>query len=168
VRPDPRSSLSAADLQEQMDFVLGLRRDLDRLAETVEQVRSVREQLRSRNQLLKANPAAAELVKTGEALAAACDDLEGRLHNPTAQVSYDILAMKGGTRLYSKLAPLYTWAHEADGRPTQGMKEMAAEHRRELDGLAGEWKALVAGQLSSLNQRARELNLGFVLVDGSK
>jgi photosystem II stability/assembly factor-like uncharacterized protein len=168
LRPDPRSSVPMADLQEQMAFVLGLRDDLDRLSRTVEQIRSVREQVRSRNGLLKGKEEAAELVKAGESLIAKCDDLEGRLHNPTAQVSYDILAMKGGTRLYSKLAPLYTWAHEADGRPTQGMKEMAAEHRQELDRLAGEWKALVAGDLAALNARARELNLGFVLVNGGK
>ena len=117
-----------------MDFVLGLRDDLNRLSRTVEQLRSVREQLRSRNALLGPLKAAAPLVKAGASLVAKCDDLEGRLHNPTAQVSYDILAMKGGTRLYSKLAPLYNWALEADGRPTQGMKEMAAEHRRSWTG----------------------------------
>ena len=168
VKPDPRVSLPAADLQAQMDFVLGLRGELDRLARTVEQIRSVREQLRSRNELLRGNPAAVELVKAGEAIVAKCDDLEGRLHNPTAQISYDILAMKGGTQLYSRLAPLYSWAHEADGRPTQGMQEMAAEHQKELDRLAGEWQSLVAGDVASLNTRARELNLGFVLVGGSR
>jgi len=168
VRPDPRSGLAAADLQEQMDFVLGLRDDLNRLSRTVEQVRSVRDQLRSRNVLLANAQGASELVKTGADLALKCDDLEGRLHNPTAQVSYDILAMKGGTRLYSKLCPLYNWALEGEGRPTQGMKEMAAEHRKELDGLVAEWRGLVAGEIAALNVRARELNLGFVLVDGDK
>ena len=76
--------------------------------------------------------------------------------------------MKGGTRLYSTLAPLYTWAHEADGRPTQGMKEMAAEHRKELDQLTGEWGSLVSGDIAALNAKARELSLGFVLVGGGK
>jgi hypothetical protein len=147
-----------------MDFVLGLRDDLNRLARTVEAIRSVREQVLARNALLKGNEAARELVQSGEALSAKCDDLEGRLHNPKAQISYDILAMKGGTQLYSKLAPLYSWAHEADGRPTQGMREMAAEHRKELDRLTGEWQALVAGEVAALNTRARELGLGFVLV----
>ena len=168
MKPDPRVSIPAADLQAQMEFVLGLRGELDRLARTVEQVRAVRDQLRSRNELLRSNPAAGELVKAGEAIVAKCDDLEGQLHNPTAQISYDILAMKGGTQLYSKLAPLYSWAHEADGRPTQGMTEMAAEYKKELDRLAGEWQSLVAGDVAALNTRARELNLGFVLVGGSR
>ncbi|HEY5907004.1 MAG TPA: hypothetical protein VIZ31_03115, partial [Vicinamibacteria bacterium] len=168
VRPDPRSGLSAADLQEQMDFVLGLRDDLQRLSRTVEQVRSVRDQLRSRNLLLAQSAGASELVKAGAALADKCDDLEGRMHNPSAQVSYDILAMKGGARLYSRLAPLYNWALEGEGRPTQGMKEMAAEHRKELEGLLAEWRSLVAGEIAALNAKARELSLGFVLVDGTK
>jgi hypothetical protein len=168
VSPDPRSGRSAADLQEQMDFALGLRDDLQRLSRTVEQVRSVRDQLRSRNLLLAQSAGASELVKAGAALADKCDDLEGRMHNPSAQVSYDILAMKGGARLYSRLAPLYSWALEGEGRPTQGMKEMAAEHRKELEGLLAEWRSLVAGEIAALNAKARELSLGFVLVDGHK
>jgi photosystem II stability/assembly factor-like uncharacterized protein len=168
VKPDPRLSLSPADLLAQMDFVLGLREDLSRLTRTVEQIRSVREQVQSRDALLKDNAAAAELRKSGEALVAQCDSLERRLHNPTAQVSYDILAMKGGTQLYSKLAPLYTWAHEADGVPTQGMKELAAEHRKELDQLTSEWQALVSGGIAAFNAKARELSLGFVLVGAGK
>jgi hypothetical protein len=168
VKPDPRVAVPAADLQAQMDFVLGLRDELNRLARTVEQIRSVREQVHSRNELLRGNPAAAELVQAGEGIAVKCDDLEGRLHNPKAQISYDILAMKGGAQLYSRLAPLYSWAHEADGRPTQGMMEMATDHKRELDRLVGEWQSLVAGDIAALNTRARELNLGFLLVGGSR
>jgi hypothetical protein len=168
VGPDPRSEATADDLQAQMDFVLGLRDELDRLSRTVEQIRSVREQIRARNALLAQVKAAAELVRSGEAVAARCDDLEGRLHNPTAQISYDILAMKGGTRLYSKLAPLYNWAMEGEGRPTQGMREMAAEHKKELDALVGEWKGLLAGEVAALNVKAREQGLGFVLVDAGR
>ena len=41
---------------------------------------------------------------------------------------------------------------------------MAAEHRQELDRLTGEWGALVSGEIAALNTKARELNLGFVLV----
>jgi hypothetical protein len=45
---------------------------------------------------------------------------------------------------------------------------MAEEHRKELDRLACEWQSLLAGDIAALNTRARELNLGFVLVGGSR
>ena len=51
--------------------------------------------------------------------------------------------MPGGAQLYSRLGPLYSWAREGDGRPTQGMREVYAEQRKELDGLVAEWKAVV-------------------------
>jgi hypothetical protein len=77
-------------------------------------------------------------------------------------VTYDILAMKGGARLYSKLVPLYSWAAEGDGAPTQGMREMQAEHARELTQLEDEWKGLVAGDLAEINRKARDLGLELV------
>jgi hypothetical protein len=46
---------------------------------------------------------AAEVLEAGKALLPKLDDLEGRLHNK-ARVTYDILAQKGGAKLYSQLA----------------------------------------------------------------
>ena len=46
------------------------------------------------------------------------------------------------------------------------MREMAAEHRKELDRLAGEWHAVVTGELAALNAKARELGLDFVMATG--
>ena len=60
------------------------------------------------------------------------DALEDKLHNPTAEVVYDILAMRGGTRLYSRLAPLQMWAVEAEGPPTAGMTQVLDGQEKEL------------------------------------
>ncbi len=75
---------------------------------------------------------------------------------------YDILAQRGGAKLYSRLAPLYTWATEADGAPTQGMRETFAKQKAELDGLEKEFRGLVATDLAALNRMARDLNLADV------
>ena len=70
-------------------------------------------------------------------------------------MTYDILAMKGGARLYSQLSPLYTFAYEADGVPTQGMREVYAAYARELAAGEAEWKAILT-EIDGLNQKARE------------
>jgi hypothetical protein len=166
VRLDPRVGVARGDLEEQLAFALSLRDDLTRLAATVHELRGVREQVKTRAALVRGKAGVEPLVAAADALAATCDALEAKLHNPKAEVAYDILAMPGGAQLYSRLGPLYGWASEGDGRPTQGMREVYAELRRELDGLVAEWGRVVATDLPALNQKARELAPDFVTPPG--
>src|SRR5207248_2463208 len=91
------------------------------------------------------------------------DALEGRLHNPKAQVSYDILAQKGGAQLYSQLGGLLEYLREADGAPGQGLREVYAEQARLLRGLEAEWRELVA-DVARLNEAARTVDVPSVIV----
>jgi photosystem II stability/assembly factor-like uncharacterized protein len=163
VRPDPRVAVPREELEEQLVFALGLRDELTRLAGVVRDLRAVREQVRGRAAVVRGRPDAVPLVDAADALVARCDALEERLHNPKAEVSYDILAMPGGAKLYSRLAPLYSWSHEGDGRPTQGMREVHAELRKELDALAAEWAGILHSDVPALNAKARELAPDFVV-----
>jgi hypothetical protein len=90
--------------------------------------------------------------------------VEARLHNPTAEVAYDVLAMRGGAKLYSRLSPLFEFVKGGDGPPTQGVKEVYAAQKQELDALDAEWKAIVSGDLAALNEQARKLDLPAVYV----
>ncbi|MEZ4588942.1 MAG: hypothetical protein R2909_21425 [Gemmatimonadales bacterium] len=164
VLPDPRVDLSRAAREAQLAFGLELRDAISRLSDAVVRVRDAREQLRARNQLLESNPVAKDLVSRSGALASRLDSLEAKLHNPTAEVLYDILAMRGGAKLYSRLAPLYNWAIEGDGAPTQGMREVYADQRRELDGYLSELRALLEGDLAAINALASELGVGHVVL----
>jgi photosystem II stability/assembly factor-like uncharacterized protein len=164
VRPDPRVTVTRPELEEQLTFALGLRDELTRLAGIVRDLRSVREQLGARATALKDQPSSAPVVEAAAALVARCDALEEKLHNPKAEVSYDILAMPGGAKLYSRLAPLYSYSHEGDGRPTRGMRDVHAELRKELDALSAEWTAVVQTELPALNASARELAPDFVVL----
>ena len=164
VRPDPRLQVSQADLESQLKLSLEVRDDITRLTELVESLRSIRRQLRDRIDLLKDKPEAAALVKGSTALIAKLDALENQIHNPTAEVSYDILAMKGGTRLYSRLAPLMDWIASGSGAPTAGMRQVFAEQDKELGGYAGQWDSLVSVDLAGLAKEASRLGIGFVVV----
>jgi photosystem II stability/assembly factor-like uncharacterized protein len=164
VRLDPRVRVSSGDLQEQLAFSLALRDDLSRLSGIVEALRSVRAQVEARMALLEGSSAATPLKAMADALVAKCDALEEKMHNPRAQVAYDILAMPGGAQLYSRLAPLYSWSHEGDGRPTQGMREVYAVLKAELDADAATWQGILATDLPALNAKAREVAPDFVVV----
>jgi hypothetical protein len=167
VVPDPRGDLSQADLEAQAAFALRVRDDVSKLTGLVNTIHSVKEQLQARIKALEprqSESGVADLVKSAREALKTADALENRLHNPTAEVVYDILAMRGGTRLYSRLAPLQMWAIESEGLPTSGMQQVLQEEEQELTALAGETQQFVAKDVAAINQRASQLGLPFVIV----
>jgi hypothetical protein len=163
VRQDPRVKFGAAALEAQLEFALKLRDDIGRLTDIVHALRSVREQLQARRALVEKDAAWKAWTDGAKTLVDRLDALEGKLHNPKAEVTYDILMQKGGAQLYSKLIPLYSFAIDGDGAPTQGMLEMHAGHARELATCEAEWKELTAA-VAALNAQAKELNAAVVVV----
>jgi hypothetical protein len=164
VQPDPRVHLSLADLNEQLQFALRVRDDLTRLTRLVNEVRSIREQLENRDRLLRENHKAESLTGPSRELVQRLTSLEEKLHNPKAEVTYDILAQKGGAMLYSQYAALFEWVKDADGPPTQGMRQVYGRHRRELEKYAEEFHSLVAGDLARVNETARHLKIPSIIV----
>jgi hypothetical protein len=143
VKPDPRVTLSLAELETQQAFALDVRDAITRLAGGVTRLKGVRDQLQNHMKVLAEDTRASELMNMSKALNAKLDELEARWHNPEAEVAYDILARKGGAKLYSRLSPLLMFVNEGDGVPTQGMREVFAAQQKELGTLEGELKALL-------------------------
>jgi hypothetical protein len=56
------------------------------------------------------------------------------------------------------------WAIEASGPPTAGMQAVLAEQEKELAAIDAELKALLAGDVAKLNQRAAQQGLGYVII----
>ncbi|MCU1265592.1 MAG: glycosyl hydrolase [Acidobacteria bacterium] len=164
VVPDPRVQLSAEDLRAQVSMATAARDDITGLALMIRQLRSLRQQLSARNDLLKGNSRATNLIKDSESLIAKLDALEAKLHNPKAEIVYDILAMRGGARLYSRLSYLYDSVTDSDGPPTQGAKEVYADQKRELESYGAEFKQLISTDLSRLNELAKRLDFPIVIV----
>ena len=167
VLPDPRGDLSQTDLEAQAAFAVRVRDDVSKLTDLVNQLRSVQEQLKARNTALaprKADAGVADLIGESEAAIRKAFAIEDKLHNPTAEVVYDILAMRGGARLYSRLSPLQMWALESNGTPTAGMTQVLAEQERELASLASETKQFLSGDVGKINKGATQLGLPFVII----
>jgi hypothetical protein len=166
IEPDPRGDLKQADLDAQAAFAVRVRDDISKLTDLVNQLRSVRDQLNARSAALQARKSetgVAELLASSEAAVKKAGAIEDKLHNPTAEVVYDILAMRGGARLYSRLSPLQMWAVEASGPPTAGMTQVLGEQEKELAALWAETQQFISGDVARINQRASQLNLPFVI-----
>jgi hypothetical protein len=162
VAPDPRVTISDQEREAQLSLALAIRDDISRVTDMVEGLRRVREQLAARRTLLSGAGNAQGFVSGAATLIASLDQLEDKLHNPRAEVVYDILAMKSGAHLYSRLSPLLSWVTEGDGAPTEGARSVYAELKGHLDACAAEYQRLVGDELSALNKRAEELGLSYV------
>jgi len=167
VKPDPRGDAPQTDLEAQLAYGLRVRDDVSKLTSLVNDLRSVKAQLRTRADALEPRRNEQEigdLLKSSDAIVKKATVLEDRLHNPTAEVVYDILAMRGGTRLYSRLAPLQGWAVEAEGAPTSGMTQVLDAQEKELADLERETRNFLEEEVGTLNAAAARLGLAFVTV----
>jgi hypothetical protein len=164
---DPRGGAPAEDLEAQTALALRVRDDISKVTGLVNELRSVRGQLKARSTALenrKSDSGIAALIGESDAAIKKAEALEDKLHNPTAEVVYDILAMQGGTRLYSRLAFLQLSIVEAEAAPTAGMMQVLDEEEKDLAALEASTKQFIAGDVANINQRAAALNLPFVIV----
>ena len=163
VQTDPRIKESPEILAEQLKFALVLRNDISQISDMVIRLRSIKSQLAARNSLMKESPSAKTVMKSADELIAKIDALEARLHNPKAEVVYDILAQKGGAQLYSKLITLFAFVTDSDGPLTQGIHEVYQEEKSELDQGAAGLRGLLE-ELSKLNEETKKLDLPGIIV----
>jgi photosystem II stability/assembly factor-like uncharacterized protein len=165
VLPDPRLTLGREDRQAQLDFALAAATQFSRVSRLVQQVRAVLDQLADRERALAGQPRGQELVRRGKALAVALGRIEEALHNPRAEVGYDILAGRaGGARLHSQLGWLFMIARDHEGPPTQGMREQAKALGAELAGHEAEVRRLFEEELASLNEEAAREGMPWVVL----
>jgi hypothetical protein len=168
VKLDPRSKASPSDLADAHKLALQLRDDVTSLSNIVIALKSARGQIAERTKALNGDAKAAAWITQAKETVAKLDALEEQLHNPKAEVAYDILARKGGAKLYSQLAPLYDHVKDADGPVTQGMREVYAEDAKELSRLSEIWRSLVATEIARLNEQSRMLQQPAILVPEGK
>jgi len=159
-RVDPRTTDYAAQL-ELADRVLGA---ISRIVDRVEEIRSIRSQVADLVGRLVAAGEEEAVVASGRAVLTELRAIELELHNPDAEVVYDILARPGGAKTLSVLTWLYgTGLDENGDPPTQGQREVFDEELAKLDGLETRFAALKSGELANLERLARAADLPRVL-----
>jgi photosystem II stability/assembly factor-like uncharacterized protein len=157
---------SQADLEAQLAFGLRVRDAISRLSGIVDEMRGVREQLQARAKALdgaRGSDGIDGLLKSIQAAVDKSNALESKLHNPSAEIVYDILAMRGGAQLYSRLSPLQMWAIEAEGAPTAGMQQVLAEQEKELAQLEAEAQVWFDTDVQAVNAQAERAGLTFII-----
>jgi hypothetical protein len=147
------------ELAAQQALALRVRDNITQLSDAVARIRAIKKQIDLRKELLKDRDDAKALLKESEALAKKLDEVEGKLHNPKAQISYDIFAAKGGAMLYSQYAFLLANLTDGDGKPTIEQEYLADDLERELVALLGQFDALAKDDVGKLNASAKKLGV---------
>jgi photosystem II stability/assembly factor-like uncharacterized protein len=164
VELDPRSSASVADLEQQNTYALGVRSRMTRIVAMVETIRGLREQVTDRNTRFASDPDAGDLVARGKKFIEDLNAVEEKIHNPHAEVNYDILGGRhGGAMLYSRLSWLFMTSGDHDGPPTQGMLEVADAIEQQLAVHEAVLAGLISEDLAKLNELAKEGDVPYVV-----
>jgi photosystem II stability/assembly factor-like uncharacterized protein len=162
VRPDPQSPPDAQALAANLAFALELRAALDRAADVIELLEAVEAQAADLRKRTDGHPA---VRAAADAVLARVAAIDGRTHNPEAEVVYDVLAGRaGGAKLYSQIAPLYSWVHDSDDAPTAGMRERAGELLAELASIEADAAALRGNELAALEAALAAADLPHVIL----
>ncbi len=169
VERDPRfsspSEAVAANETERTDtqeaLALRVRDNLTAISGMVERIRGLRKQLDLHQELLAKDdrPVVKKYLKKQAVLAKQLDNVESALHNPEAQVSYDIFSARGGAKLYSQLTLLLEFVILGEGQPTQGMRRVAEDMQRQLSRCQATLAKLREQAVPRLNTFAREHRL---------
>ena len=165
VLADPRSSVAPDQLQQNVAFSLQARAALDRLVDDIVEVRAIRAQTEDIKSRTAKNPAAKALQAAAEAVTKRCDELELQMHNPKAEVVYDVLAgREGGAKLYSQIAPLFSDIQNSDYAPTQGQQAQMEENLADLKQVEEQLNTLRSEDLARLEAQALALGLPRVIL----
>jgi hypothetical protein len=165
IEPDPRSPVTPDEIRQNLAFSLALRDAFNAVVDEVAEIRAIRSQVEDLRARIGNGPETAELRASADRVVAACDTLEHTLHNPDAQVGYDVLAGRhGGAKLYSQLAFLYEGNNSSDYPPAQGLREGYDAAIEELHKHQQELAALRQGDLAQLERQVAAAGLPRVIL----
>jgi hypothetical protein len=143
----------------QESLALKVRDHVQKLTDTVFQLRAVQKQIGMRKDLFKDVDAAKQQLKDEAAFAKKLSALEEKLHNPKAKVVYDVFAAKPGAMLYSQLTWLLNNVVDGDGGPTKAQTELEAELAKTLGEYVAEFDKLTKEELAKVNDAAKKASL---------
>ncbi len=163
IKPDPRSTVSVGELQQQFDLAAEIRSDIERLYKALSSIREVRSQVKElAAKLKKAGHSDDALQAMSEQITTKVQQLEEKLTQPKSKSGQD--ALNFPPMLDNQLIEVYGYVLQPNYGPTAGARERLADLRKELEPLMTQVDTLLAQDLKSFNEAVRGKNVGPVLI----
>jgi photosystem II stability/assembly factor-like uncharacterized protein len=166
IKPDPRSSATPEDYQEQFRFLVGARDEVTAAHRAIKQIRDVRDQLTALDKRLKPRKDTAEVLAASKALEKKLTAIEEALHQTKAKSQQDLLNYP--IRLNNRLASLAGLVSAGDYRPTNQAMEVRGELTKQLDDELAKLKRVLEEDLASLNDLLAKKKVPGVFGEAAK
>lgn len=155
VRKDPRVRTTQQEFDEQLELMIDMRADLDRIYRGVRVARSLRDQARDLlRRLADAGQAVGALAGDVAAVAEKLTAIENELMQTKNEADQDVENFP--TKVDNQLAYVYGLVGEADARPTAGQRERATDLKREAEAILSRLDQVIAADVAALNLAARD------------
>jgi len=162
--PDPRSSSSVADMQEQFRFLSEVRDQLTAMHREIEAIRDVRGQVDALLGRLADDESKADLREAGKALVERIEAVEKGLYQTQNRSRQDPLNFP--IRLNDKLAGLASTAGVGDHAPTAQAWAVKAEAEAAIDAELAKLGEAWEGDLAEFNRKVAEAGVPAVMRKG--
>ena len=149
-----------AEQQEMLEDIEGMIRDIH---ESVNQMRSARQQLQGYKKLLKNSDEAEELIKLGDSLIARIDKWEASLIQPDQKTFQDVINFNN--RLNAELMYLKGFVDNADPKVTEGAKRRHEDLEKDWSVYQKERDAIVKNEMGSYNAKYRDLDIPAIIIE---
>jgi photosystem II stability/assembly factor-like uncharacterized protein/DNA-binding FrmR family transcriptional regulator len=150
VKPDPRSSASHSDLEQQFRFVTELRDKITEVHKTILRIRDVREQITNLRKRLKDKADAKDVLAAADAVEKSLTAVEEALYQTKAKSNQDVLNFP--IRLNNKLVGVAGSASIGDARPTEGAIKVKQGLVSETDRELAKFRQVMSDELPKLNE----------------
>lgn len=152
--PDPRLSVTQADLQKQFDLMMKLRDAVSQTDQSIIQIRDLRDQITAVNKRLANDPNGKAVVDAGKALDKKMAPIEEALIQTKAKSGQDVLNYP--VRLNNHLVALGGVVGSADSAPTQQSYELYDALSQQLNEQLTKWHEIVSSDIPAYNNLVKQ------------
>jgi len=157
VRKDPRIETTDADLEKQAQLALQVRDEVTKGNDAVNQIRSLRSQMRALEQRLEGDAAAKEITPASQALDKKMTAVEENLVQTKSQSGEDPLNFP--IKVIDQMGGVGNTVGSADTAPTEQSYAVYDELAKAIDAQVAAWHEIEAKDLASLNEMIRKANI---------
>ncbi|MCX2718822.1 VPS10 domain-containing protein [Lentiprolixibacter aurantiacus] len=163
VLPNPKVNASAAEFQEQQEFLEQIENTIREIHESVNQMRSAKKQVEHYAKLLKDNKSAEELLEKGKAIAERVGKWEENLIQPKQKTFQDVINFNN--QLNAQLMHLKDYVDKAEPRVTMGAKERLKDLLNQWSGFRMEKNKIIQDEMKAYNQMYLALGLPAIILE---
>ncbi|MEY8019217.1 exo-alpha-sialidase [Muriicola sp. SD30] len=163
VLPHPHVKATMADYREQQQILSTIESMITDIHDAVNEMRSVRKQVKAYKETLKGNEIAEELLTQGDSLINRIDQWEKNLIQPRQKTFQDVINYNN--QLNAELMNLKDYVDAAEPKVTEGAKERLRDLQKQWAGFEVEWETIVQKEMESFNRTYKELDLPALIME---